>query len=232
MITWLLAVVLCVAGPVADGAAAMDEGQLDDAIAVWEPVASAGGSGVVLYDLGLAWHLKGEPARALAYWRAAGALRPRDANIHHNLAVVRSELGGAVPVPVGPAMGWMGILSVTELGLLGLLCTAVGSMGALAWRKGRSQAMGTVALMFAASGLVAGGLAVSGWRAQHPVLVVVAEAAVARDAADVQAGVRFSLPTGTELSELRRSGPFVLVEDGGGRRGWVAGAAVFGGGGR
>ena len=230
MILWLLTMWVCLAGPVSEGAEVMDEGRLDDAIALWEPVAD-GGSGVLLYNLGLAWHLKGDAGRALAYWRTAGELRPRDGNIHHNLAVARSELEGAVPPPVPPAMGWMGILSVTELGLVGLLLTGLGSGGALLWRRRRSASMGAMVLVLFAGGLSAGGLATAGWRARNPVVVVVADSAVARDAADVRAGVRFSFPLGSELSELQASGAFVLVEDGEGRRGWVPRTAVFHAGG-
>ncbi|MEQ1507968.1 MAG: hypothetical protein ABMB14_37415, partial [Myxococcota bacterium] len=44
---------------------------------------------------------------------------------------------------------------------------------------------------------------------------------VLRDAPNVNAGERLRLPPGTEIRVVRRSGGFLLIEDGRARRGWV-----------
>jgi hypothetical protein len=80
---------------------------------------------------------------------------------------------------------------------------------------------GTLAL---AGGLAV--LAVASWGARRvaavPVAVVVDSEAVVRDAASVAASERHRLKPGVEVAVQRRYGGFLLVEDGMGRRGWIA----------
>jgi hypothetical protein len=202
MTPWLLAVAL--AGPVADGAAAFEEGRLDEAVA---------------------WYRKGDPARAVAYLRAAQVLRPRDGSVHHNLALARSELE-RVPPPADNGVGWSLIVTPGELGLLGIGLTALGSFLLAGGVKLRSwTGAGVVAW---ALGLVIGSIATVGayHLESHPIGVVVDEAANLRDAASLQGRPRHELPVGSEVRVERRYGGFLLVEDGRGRRGWLPDGGV------
>ena len=217
-------------GSVERGASAFDAGKLDEAIAAWSEASASGGrpSGIVSYNLGVAWYRKGDPPRAIAALRAAKMLRPRDSNVHHNLALARSELG-LVPAPVSDTC-WTQVLTPGELGLLGALSAALGSLGAvlslLRARKLEPPSLLWLALWLA--GIIAAGF---GWREisrqeRHPVAVVADGEASVRDAADINAGERFRFPAGTETRVEREHGEFLLVEDSRGRRGWVARGAV------
>lgn len=226
-VAWMVAVAL--GGPVEDGAKAFDAGQLDEAIAAWEEPVLEGGraSGVLAYNLGTAWLRKGEPARAIAHFRAAARLRPRDGEIQHNLALARSELGAVPPAVLLPA-AWMSVLTPGELGLLAVLITAMGSLFIGLQHTGRpgpGRVVGGVVLVVGL-GLGAEASRGSARLAHHPVAVVVDDEAVARDAASVNAEERFRLPLGTEVRVERTYRGFILVEDGRSRRGWVAQGAT------
>ena len=221
---------LAFAGPVADGAEAFDAGDVDGALAAWEGAGSPP-SGKLLYDLGNAWYRKGDPARAVAHYRAARRLRPRDGDLQHNLAVARAELDGA-PEPVAAERGWMELLTVGELGVLGALLTALGSAWLVVWfRRRRLQgalgAVPAVGLWFI--GLVVAVLATLGARdvLVHPVGVVVDRAVVSRDLPRADGEARATWPPGTELRVVERGDTWVLAEDGRGRRGWVSDTAML-----
>lgn len=214
------------AGALSDGAAAFEAGELDRAIDLWRPAVEAGNpSGRLLFDLGNAWYRKGDLPRAVACYRAAQRLRPRDGNVHHNLALARSELRG-VPEPPGPTPGWTALMTAGELGLLGVIATGAGSAAAVVWRRRRVSGMAALAAALVVGGLAATGVA---WSAGSGpgVAVVVDQALVLRDAPRPEAGARDALPPGSEVRVLNRSGDFLLVEDGRARRGWVPRNAVF-----
>lgn len=210
---------LACSSAVPEGVAQFDAGKLDDAIHTWDG-ASEHHSGVIAYNLGVAYYRAGDLPRAIAELRGASRLRPRDANVQHNLALARSGLQG-VPPPV-TAPGWTLIVTAGELGLVALLITAVGS--ALVWG---ARARG------AGAALLAGGLGLGAFAArasadedQHPIGVVVDGEAVLRDAADINSGERLRLPPGAEVRVERSLGDFVLVQDGRGRRGWAPANAI------
>jgi hypothetical protein len=219
---WLMWATRAAAGPVADGAAAFDDGRLDEAIAAWEAPGAEGWalSGVAHYDIGIAWYRKGDLPRAVARFRGAAQLRPRDPYVHHNLALARAGLS-SVPDPVG-GDGWRRVVTPGELGVLGILLAGLGSLGMLLRRT--RLAAGAVW----ATGLGAGAIAAVGaWDvALHPVAVVVDAEAVLRDAASVDGGERFRLPPGAEVRVERALDDFLLVEDVRERRGWIARNAV------
>ncbi|MBX2798806.1 MAG: tetratricopeptide repeat protein [Myxococcales bacterium] len=229
MTALLLWVGLALAGPVSEGAAALEEGRLDDAIAAWSQVAEDGGapSGRVSYNLGTAWYRKGDWPRAVAHLRAAARLRPRDGAVQHNLALARAELGSVPPATSLPA-AWMSVLTPGELGGIGLIFTALGSLLVVIGRSDPRLTRRLLGLAVMIGGFVLGGIAVAGGRAQiaHPLAVVVDGEAVLRDSASVNAAERFRLDPGAEVAIEKRYSGFLLVRDGHGRRGWVSSSAV------
>jgi len=228
MALWLGCV--AAAGVLEDGARAVEAGNLDEAVQVWSAVSEEGGrtSGVLAYNLGTVQLRRGELPQAIAHLRAAARLRPRDGAIHHNLALSRAELG-LVPPPAPLPSAWMSVVTPGELGLLGLLGTLLGSLLLVIGSRSavgriRGSAVGVLGL---AVGVVA---IVGGARLEHqPIAVILGEQgddAVLRDAASVNAGVRLRLPAGTEVQVQRDYAGFFLVEDGRGRRGWLAQSAA------
>lgn len=224
----ILLVLSALGGVIDEGAARMADGDPGAAIALWEPAAQDGwGSGTLKFNLGNAYYRRGDLPRAIAYWRAAGVLRPRTSGVNHNLAIARSELTG-VPTPIGTPSLWMQIVTPGELGLLGLLMASVGSSLVLLRRRRPENSR--------LPGLVVWGLGallvlVSSWgwwvQSVSPVAVVVDEDAPVRDAPDLEASDRFVLVPGSEVRVVDSLGPFRLVETGEGKRGWMTDGALL-----
>ena len=240
MALWLS---LAWAGALEDGAAAFQEGDLDAAIAAWQSASAEGAqpSGVLQYNLGVAWYRKGDFPRAVAELRGAARLRPRDGNVLHNLALARAALG-MVPTPVSDS-GWTQVVTAGEVSVLGVLITALGSLLlSLGHRPPMSRLGGRAAGgLLLALGLALGLLGVSEarWQRRHPVAVVLGTAlsgqasaegpgddVVVRDAPSINAGERHRWPAGTETRVIRSHDGFLLLEDGRQRRGWVASNSV------
>lgn len=209
-----------------DGAQAFEAGELDQAIEVWQEAVDSGNpSGKVLFNLGNAWYRKGDLPRSIAHYRAAQRLRPRDGNVHHNLALARSELEAA-PEPVGPRPSWSALGTPGELSLLSLVITLLGSALAFAWWRTRTRGLAGGGAVLVGLGLSLAVAAVLGVRAPR-VAVVVDHEAMVRDAPVPEAGTLHQLPPGSEVWVLDRLGDFELVEDGRGRRGWLPSNAVL-----
>lgn len=222
-------IALALAGPVGDGATAWEAGDLEAAVAAWQPPVDAGwGSARVKYDLGNAWYRRGDLPRAIAYWRAASHLAPRESGVSFNLALARSDLPAGVPSPVGDPALWMRILTPGELGLVGVLLTAAGSLMLIRRRRARAGSR-LPGVGIGALGLGLGLVATLGWLRQvdAPIAVVVDAPAQTRDAPDLSAAVRRTLPPGTEVAVVQSAGPYLLVETGEGERGWVPDGAVL-----
>lgn len=219
-----LLIALTLAGPLEDGAVAMDRGDWDGAIAAYSEVPRP--SWVVQYNLGAAWYRAGDPARAIAYYRGAAQTRPRNGDLAHSLAIARDAVGDP-PMPVDPPRAWQAFLSSWELGLAGVLLLASGSGLAIALRqRGRALAWSVLPVLLGLLLLVTALLGVRAER-EHAVAVVVDAPAVVREAARPDAAQRFVLPPGSEVRTERTLGGFHLVSTGDGRRGWVPTGAVF-----
>jgi hypothetical protein len=222
----LCVLVLAGCGSVEAGAERFDAGKVDEAIEAWSVAPEGDAAATALYDLGCAWYRKGEPAKALAHWRAARLRRPWSGELAHNIALARSDLEDHVPDPVGAPVLWMDVATIGQMGIFGFLLLLAGSLLAIRWhRKGGSAAIAVSVWM---SGLAVSGLAIHGVHTLkgHPVAVVVVVAQT-RDAPSASAGDRFDLPVGSEVSWIKAHKGFVLIETGEGERGWAPASALM-----
>lgn len=206
---------------VAEGAAHIDAGELDEAVSaltLTRPSAAA------LYDLGVAWFKKGDAAHALGAFRAASEVAPRDGDIAHNLAVARLAFSDA-PAPAGYAVPWAALVTPGELGVLALLAWFVS--GALVRRRSAEEGLVGALLAVGVSAALSG-LAVVGSIAQAGSAPAVLESPAAlRGAPEITERVLANLPVGSELRVDAFTADFARVEDGQGRRGWVPRAALY-----
>lgn len=224
----ILLLASALANPLQEGAEKWQYGDLAAAIEAWEPAAEAGwGSGRLKFDLGNAYYRRGDLPRAIAWWRAAGFLRPRTSGVNHNLAIARSELTG-VPSPAPAPSLWMQIVTPGELGLVGLFLSTLGS-GMVFARRRRPEASRVPSIVVWLLGTWMVLAAAWGWwvQAARPIAVVVDDDAIVRDVPDLEAVTRFTLAPGAEITVLREAGSFLLIETGDEKRGWVTDGAVF-----
>jgi tetratricopeptide (TPR) repeat protein len=200
-------------------------GKFAEAAAIYENVLQTGGqSAALLFNCGNAEFKAGHPGKAIAAYRRAELLTPRDPELRANLAFVRSQVPGAAH-PDNRWQSWMGSLTLNE----GAILTAVifwALLGLLTARQIRPALAPKLrgvtrltALLAALSGTVLGLQAENHFNA--PVAVVTAAEATARSGPFDDAQSVFTVHDGAELRVLNRHADWAQVAGGGGRIGWL-----------
>lgn len=202
-----------------------EQGKFREAAAAYQALLTNGVSTVsVLFNQGNAWFKAGEKGRAIACYRQARKLAPRDPDVSANLDWVRSQLGSAAPPQYGTLDRFLGILTPNEwaaaailgvwlwFGLMLIRELQPGFRGAgLAW----SWALGIGVIV-----LMALAVATKLRDARGDAVVIVSEATV-RFGPLEEAQAAFTLSDGAELVVTDRKGAWVEVRDATGRRGWM-----------
>ncbi len=201
------------------------EGKFSDAAAGYEKILQAGGqSPALLFNYGSAEFKAGHLGRAIAAYRQAAQLSPRDSEIRANLAFARNQ------VQDGTARGarwqnWAGILTLNEGAVLTatLFWLTFGLLIARQLRPALVPKLSTVTRVFVAltifSGIVLGVQAAGHFRSMTA--VVVADNVTARSGPFDDAQSAFTVRDGAELSVLDRRDGWVQVTDGTGKSGWL-----------
>lgn len=190
----------------------------------------------VLFNQGNAWLQAGKLGRAIASYRTARALAPRDEEVHAGLRLARSRVAAAGRTTERLETRWLGWLRAREWAVLAVAVSSVAGLVLLVREfRPRARAMGRGAVStLAGLALALVGLAFWSGRLERTasVVVVVPEAS-ARFGPLEEAQAAFVIPDGTELTVLDRKGSWFEVRDPGGRRGWIAEGqvGVVGGGG-
>lgn len=206
--------------------ATLAQGRAAEAAAMYQDLIRTNGATLsALHNLGIAHLQAGEPGRALAAWRRAEGLDPRDAGIRGNIGYVRRQLEASDPVPFRPgplSVGeWAG-LAAGAWWLWGGLVLAGHFSPALRARAARVRAVSAgLALALGAWTALA---AVARFRGPSAV-VVVSEAAVRIAPAD-EAAPGGTLSEGAEVRVLRWHRDWCEVAREGRLLGWVAGGEV------
>ncbi len=226
-----LALVACTSAPVDEGTAFYAQGEYDRAIEAYEQAGGEAPSAVVWFNLGDVHWREGDVARALACWRAAHDLAPRDSDTSHNLALARSAISG-LPDPVAAPYNWMEFATPGEVGFLGCAALVAGAIGAA--RRRRRLAAGDdpteAPLLWAspwaatwAAGAMFGAVAIAGAHAasERPITVIVEPDVPLRVEPLAESGTSGTLPAGAEVVVREHAGAFALIETSDGKSGWV-----------
>lgn len=92
-----------------------EQGKFREAATAYQQLVSAGQvSATVYYNLGNAWFKAGQLGRAVAAWRRAQELAPRDPNVRFNLNFARKQVTGSDIPPSDAWKRWFGRLTVNE----------------------------------------------------------------------------------------------------------------------
>lgn len=185
-------------------------------------------SGTVLYNLGNAYARAGQKGRAVAAYRQALRLRPRDEDIRNNL---KETLGSAPTFGTGARsffdhlFFWKGWLSVSEIGwLTGELATIafLFAVAGVFLQHGLARILRNVFIVLT---LVCGLSYWLGWLEQRPGRygAVLADGAVARTGNSDTYAPAFTEPMGkaTEFRVLEQRGEWIQIELPSGPKGWV-----------
>jgi tetratricopeptide (TPR) repeat protein len=201
------------------------EGKFADAAIAYEKILASGTSSPnLLFNCGNAEFKTGNLGKAIAAFRRAELLAPRDSEIRANLAFVRNQVQGATGRE-SFWQNWLGNLSLNEwtvfaaiaFWLTFLLLAMKQIRPALAAKLKSATWIFAVLTIF--SGTILGVQASSHFSRQTA--VVISAAATARSGPFDDAQSAFTAHDGVELSVLDRREDWVQVADGSGKTGWL-----------
>jgi tetratricopeptide (TPR) repeat protein len=200
-------------------------GKFSDAANLYEEILQNGTSSPnLLFNYGNAEFKSGNLGNAIAAFRRAELLAPRDSEVRANLAFVRNQVQGAT-VRESFWQNWLGNLSLNEwtvfaaiaFWLTFLLLAAKQLRPALAAKlKGATWIFAALTIF---SGTILGVQAANHFSKQTA--VVISAQATARSGPFDDAQSAFTAHDGAELSVLDRRDDWVQVADGSGKIGWL-----------
>lgn len=202
--------------------------QFEEAAAMFQAVLDQGKVGsAVLFNLGNSWMRAGKPGRAIAAYRQASLLAPRDVIVESNLEMARASVGTTAPDRTwwSRVIFWQGWISASEkaraISVLLAIAVVLGLLGRL--RRGPFLVR-AAALLFAVTVLIAISLGVDLYEQRpdtHGVIIrqgVIAKKGAAESYADA---FNETLREGTEFKVVSRDHDWVHVALKDGLDGWV-----------
>jgi tetratricopeptide (TPR) repeat protein len=202
-----------------------EEGKFTDAVSAYEKLAQSGETSAALYfNLGNAFFKSGQIGRAVAAYRTAEQLTPRDPDLRANLQFARNQAQGPSLSP-GRWQRWLGRLTLNEWTQLAVVAVWLWLLllAVLQWRPALKPALRTyifslailVALLCAC---VAATLRES--RFTRTAIVITSEAVV-RYGPLPESPTAFTVHDGAELRVLDTKDEWLQVSVGPNRVGWL-----------
>jgi tetratricopeptide (TPR) repeat protein len=205
-------------------------GKFPQAAKSYETILNSGAvSPNLLFNYGDAEFKSGNLGRAIAAFRRAALLAPRDADVRANLEFARNQVQGA-SFSQGRPEALLGALALNEWTVLAMIAfwLAFGLFAAMQVRPALKPALRGVARFtaVAAVGLCACLGAAANIHFSSQVAVVILPDAVARSGPFNDAQNAFAAHDGAELPVLDQHNGWVQVSNGAGRTGWMPDAQV------
>ena len=200
------------------------EAQFTNAAAAYEKTIQSGQHTPALYfNLGNAWFKSGQVGRAIAAYRHAEQLTPRDPDVRANLQFARSQAQAPSFSP-NAWQRWLSKLTLNEWTLLttGSVWLWFLLLAALQWRPQWKNSFRSVLFALAAASLVlCGCLAAALYEDGLQTAVVIAREAVVRHGPLDESQNSFAVHDGAELRVLDRKDDWLLVTTDPRRIGWL-----------
>ena len=202
------------------------KGKFAEAAAIYENILQTGGqSPALLFNDGNAEFKAGHLGKAIAAYRRAELLAPRDAELRANLAFVRNQVQGAT-VRESRWQDWIGTLTLNEGTLLtmGVFWLMFALLAARQIRPALAPKLRTAKRLAVALTIFSGAV-LALQAADHfnsSVAVVTDAEATARSGPFIDAQDAFTARDGVELRVLDRHDNWVQVANGAGKIGWLS----------
>jgi tetratricopeptide (TPR) repeat protein len=219
-----------VTGEFSDANHLYSEGKYSEAAKAYGTILAGGAvSANLLFNDGNAEFKSGNLGRAIAAYRRAALLTPRDADIRANLDFARNQVQGATWHPTWWE-GWLGAFSLngwTAFAAITFWLTFI-LFAAMQLRPDWKNVLRTPARSMAAAAVFfcACLIAAANVHFSNSVAVVVLPDAVTRSGPFDDAQNAFAVHDGAELAILDQRNGWVQVTDGSGRTGWMKGTQV------
>jgi tetratricopeptide (TPR) repeat protein len=201
-----------------------EQGKFQEAIAAYQSIVQGGRVSPALYfNLGNAFTRAGDMGQAIAAYREAERLAPRDPDLRVNLQFVRSQVQGPTLAP-GRRERWLGTLTLNEWAVLAsialwswLLVLTAGHI----WPAAKQS----LRLLRLFGGVGTAGLCLllgaAYWATSSPAVIVIVRDAAARSGPLDEAQTVFTVHDGAELALLDRQNEWCQVDAGDRRIGWL-----------
>jgi tetratricopeptide (TPR) repeat protein len=202
-----------------------EEGKYSEAATAYAKLLQTGQTSAALYfNLGNAFFKSGQMGRAVAAYRLAAQLTPRDPDVRANLQFARNQINGPTLLP-GRWQRWLSRLTLNEWTVLAagavwvwLLLLAIRQW----WPALRAVLRGYVLTVAIAAGLLCGCMAAAFYQTRLTRLaVVITNDAVVRHGPLAESQTAFTVSDGAELRVLDQKDEWLLVSAGPRRVGWV-----------
>jgi tetratricopeptide (TPR) repeat protein len=203
-----------------------EEGKYADAAAAYSKLLAAGDVSEPLYfNNGNALFKMGQIGRAIASYRQAQQLSPRDPELRANLQFARTRARGGSPYQADRWRGWMTVLSVNEWTVLTagtvwllFILLALGQWRPELKRTLRSYVMATGVMVVALA--VCFGIVLNFNILAQSAIVVVGEAEVRNGPLDESPAI-YKVRDGVELNVVDEKDGWLQVVDSADRAGWL-----------
>lgn len=207
-----------------------EQQRFSEAAAAYEKLVEGGQtSPAVYFNLANAWFKAGKTGRAIAAYREAEKLAPRDPDIKANLQFARDQVQNSKP-PAPTVLGtFLDRLTINEWALLASAVFWIWFVLLIVGQLNRDVAK-TIRRYVIGAGIVSVVLIVCALLAAqrhfvHSAVVVVQEAVVRRGPFE-ESQSAFTLRDGAELTVLDKKGQWLQVADTANRLGWVPEAQI------
>ena len=202
-----------------------EQGKFADAASAYQKLALSGQTSAALFfNLGNAFFKAGQTGRAIAAYRQAQQIMPRDPDVRANLQYARKQAAGPTVTPTAWQQ-WLGRLSLNEWTLLaaGALWILFLLLAAGQWRPAARPTLRIWVFLFALGTLVlAGCLCAAVYQDRVArTAVVIAHDAVARLGPVSESQEAFTAHDGAELRVQDQKDDWIAVNAGPGRFGWI-----------
>jgi len=202
-----------------------EEGKFAEAVSAYEKLAQSGQvSAAVYFNLGNAYFKSGQIGRAIAAYRAAQQITPRDPDLRANLQFARNQAPGPTLSP-SRWQRWLARLTLNEWTLLaaGAVWLWLLLLAILQWRPALRPALRNYVFslaVIAALLCACDGAALRETRFTRTAIVVIPEATV-RYGWLPESRLAFTVHDGAELQVLDQKDEWIQVTAGPGRIGWL-----------
>jgi tetratricopeptide (TPR) repeat protein len=200
-----------------------EQGRFKEAANAYVSLLNSGfASSAVHFNLGNAFFKSGDLGRAIAAYRQAHKLAPRDPDVRANLQFVREQVEGPRVTP-SRFQRWLEHLTLDEWACLatGALWIALFSMAALQLRPAWKSTLRRVALVTGCATLILGGCLAGAWSfSTQPMAIVISDSVSVRSGPLDEGATLYTMRDGAEARILDQKANWLLVETGP-QRGWL-----------
>ena len=202
-----------------------EEGKFTEAVSAYEQLAHSGRVSAALYfNLGNAYFKSGQIGRAIAAYREAQQITPRDPDLRANLQFARNQTPGPTLSP-SRWQRWLARLNLNEWTLLaaGALWLWLLLLAVLQWRPVLRPVLRTYVFSLAGLGALLCVCVVAALREDRftHIAIVVTREATARYGPLAESPAAFTVHDGAELKVLDQKDEWLQVTAGPRRNGWL-----------